>query len=83
MAVDSGVADIVLRSPSQVSSAGTSDRLELPKEVGQRTELLDQLQGPFRVVDGRFDLSAMTDDADILQQAIHVPSRKGNHGPRC
>src|SRR5688572_16457341 len=47
-------------------------RLPRPEISGERALLVDQLERALRVVDGRFDLAAMADDAGILQQALHV-----------
>ena len=47
-------------------------RLPRPEVRGQRALLVDQLERALRVVDRRFDLAAMADDAGVLQQPLHV-----------
>src|SRR5262249_23736850 len=55
--------------------------LEAPEEGGERTCLGDQLDGAGGIVDGRFDLAAMADDAGIAEEPLDVPFAEARHLP--
>ena len=55
--------------------------LPRPEVRRQRAVLVDQLERALRVVDRRFDLAAMADDAVVLQQPLHVARAEArDHG---
>src|SRR6185437_12387793 len=61
--------------PRQLLRPPTRVRLEAPHVVGQRAELLHDLERAPRVVDRALDLAAMADDARVIQQTGHVARR--------
>ena len=57
-------------------------RLKRPGVVGEAAALALDLQHARRVVDGRFDLAAMADDAGIGQQTFNVVPIEARHALR-
>jgi hypothetical protein len=52
--------------------AARPDRVRGPEIGGKRAELLGHLDGAARIVDGRDDLAAVTDDALVGHQPLDV-----------
>jgi hypothetical protein len=47
--------------------------LVTPDERGQRSLAFDQFLRALRIVDDRFDLAAMADDARVAEQSLDIP----------
>src|SRR5437867_2986224 len=66
-------------APRQAPRTGSGLGSEAREVGGERAELALQLDRPGRVVDGRFDLAPMPDDAGVLEQAIDVARTEPGH----
>ena len=81
-AIDCGVVLIFMscarvRRFGRASAGGSHDQ----KYAASEPVLVDQLERALGVVDRRFDLAAMPDDAGVLQQALHVARAEArDHG---
>ena len=62
--------------------AAGSLRFPGPEIGGKGPFLVDQLERALRVVDRRFDLAAMADDAGVFQQPPHVARTEAGHRGR-